>query len=277
MEKAFGEIYESIHNVKMNMLPYNTKSIIKLNNIMDDYVRKVAVNHPDKLREVLSGGSLGNDQDVRKIISTYSKIDKQKIFSKLTTCAELLSEIQANKKVSQRGGNFVLEFDSANPDVFYSSVPLKKQYMSNVYPNFFMDDMDNFLINKLYAIKMLTSGPIVNSKPFIDHVRFMNAINLKFANNTIYRFINKRVLKNNIKLMRNIIKNHADFYYKFKFTIDLLKTFCKNLYRHIGHNTLDINLITPKILAKGNTGIINLNYGLVMLNGFKILMDSLRR
>ena len=281
---VFDEMYKSIEKFKTNILPNNTKKIIKLNNNIKKYLDRNIFKYPNSLHTFMSGGN--KDGFTKKLFNTYKKLDSTEIYNKLVITKNLLNSIMSDKKynkkdiyTNKKGGYYPLSFYNGQPDIFYIENPYNVMKLSTQYPNFYIDDMSDFLSNKLYAIKMLSDNSITymdgNQIDFFNHVNFMKKCNLELRNSNIYRYIDRNILQHNLSLLNCIINNHPEFYNKFKFTIDMLKTFCSELYDYIGLNVLDISLLTPQYLATGERWLLNLNYGLVTLNSFKVLMNDI--
>jgi hypothetical protein len=280
MPRVFNELYKKVKKIKKDILPNNTKNIIKLNNSMKKYLDNTVLKYPHKLHKFLVGGNK-KDKITKTIMNTYTKINSDKIYDKLVRTKNLLNSIlektHTYSKHSQKGGYYNLSFYEGSPQIFYLTQPYEPMNLSAIYPNFYIDDMNDFLSNRLYAIKMLSDNLITHTdtSKFFDHVKFMTTCILEFKRSYIYRFIDKNVLHYNLNLLDCIIRNHREFYEKFKFTIDMLQKFCTDLCNTIGDNILDISLLTPQYLESGEKWLLDLNYGIVALNGFKLLMDNI--
>ena len=282
MPRVFTELYKEVKKIKKDILPNNTKNIIKLNNSMKKYLDNNVLKYPHKLHKFLVGGNK-KDKIIKTIMNTYKKINSDKIYNKLVETKNLLNSIlykshsHTSSRHVQKGGHYDLLFYEGSPQMFYLTQPYEPMNLSVIYPNFYIDDMNDFLSNRLYAIKMLSDNLITytDTSKFFDHVKFMTTCSLEFRRSYIYRFIDKNVLQHNLNLLNCIIQNHREFYEKFKFTIDMVKKFCTDLCNTIGDNVLDISLLTPHYLESGERWLLDLNYGIVALNGFKLLMDNI--
>ena len=288
MKNVFKNFSNKIEDVKNNILPNNTKELISLHNSMSEYINKKILDEPYKLHKFLKGGS--KDNDLNKIMKTYSNIDVNNVYNKLVNTTTLLNDIQQNiknikniknkqnKQNKQKGGYGFIEFNipMINIEQFYVPVDVRPNiYVSEIYPNFYMDDYD-CIVNRLCALKILSNNQYVDTFGFVDHVQFMIDTNLQFTHDYVYRYIDKNILDYNINLIDNIIANHVEFYNKFKLTIDVLRVFCVEFKNHIGDNIFDISLLTPHLVSSNDELIMNLNYGLTLLNSFKKLMDSIK-
>jgi hypothetical protein len=282
MKNVFKNFNNKIEEIKNNILPNNTKDLISLHNSMSEYINKKILDEPYKLHRYLKGGS--KDDDLNKIMKTYSNIDINNVYNKLVNTTSLLNDIQQNlknkqnKQNKQKGGYGFMEFNIPIIGIEQFYVPVDVQptiFVSETYPNFYMDDYD-CIVNRLCALKVLSNNKYVDTFGFVDHVQFMIDTNLQFTHDYVYRYIDKNILDYNINLIEKIISEHDDFYNKFKLTLDVLRVFCIEFKNHIGDNIFDISLLTPHLVSSNNELMMNLNYGLTLLNSFKKLMDSIK-
>ena len=147
----------------------------------------------------------------------------------------------------------------------------------NIYPNFFIDENPNFILNRLFATRYLINTPaiFIDDEPFNNHVRFFTNLNLEYGRHNVLRYVNRSVLQGTLDLVNTIKQNHVEFYNQFKETFQTLVRVCERLIRVIGNNTIDLELIDGAFLNSGDIITQELNYGLLLLNDFKILIDTL--
>lgn len=251
----------------------------------------------------------GVDEELKEVIEIYLKLDKNKMYNKVYILGEVLSAIIDDiEKIKQRATHvdrsmmksikgdtstkrydvkrggvkrgdrrryLNINVDENNIRDFYvppSLIPtINIPVESEIYPNFFIDDMDSLIVNKIAAIKYILESPLMEwddpNGDYYNHVNFLTTMNLEFGRHRVYRYINRDVLSRIIGLLNKIVREHREFYGRFRVTILTLLRFCRDIYNIIGNNIIDLDAITlPRP---------ELNYGFVMLNNFKILLDEI--
>ena len=107
------------------------------------------------------------------------------------------------------------------------------------------------------------------------HIVLIMTINKNRHEGEIYRFIDKDILEEYLKLINDIKETTPKFYEKFNFTMDILAKFIHGLLSVINDRVIDIAMINS-IVCKCNKEIKSeLNYGFTLLNYFKILLETI--
>lgn len=289
MAHVLKEICDHYDKLKKQEIPNKLKETIGLNKDVTKYLEMFGQIKPHELGKVLEGNT--NDPIMANIGDTAGMLNEEEMFNFLEDLVKALDKAEKEAKKQhdlmekgQTGGTYIMNI-SFGADVlpgFYVQrhiVPsIVMSRFSLLNPNFFISQSRNFAVARTFAMKHLTGSNIISESTdnqlYRDHIEFMRRMDTDSSNYRIYRYIDRDILYRNISILRRIKKGHHNFYENFKYTFDLLDIFCGTLMGRIDDNIIDIDLLDYDRLNTTNQDIMNLNYGMVLLNYFKILIDT---
>jgi hypothetical protein len=289
MSKVLKSIDDKITEIKKRILPKNFDHILELDKAMSKYMEKFVTKNPHELYLILSEKIKKNDDpEMKEILAIYTRLNRENIYDRLmyitVTLCDILNDLEKLKssdangiksiKSIKGGGHVIIQYNSRLLNNFYAHDIDNVRIESEIYPNFLLDESNEFMLHRLSGVRHLINSPVIyqRGKDYINHINFITKMNLEYGRHKIYRYIDKRVLLNNINVIKKIMKSHHDFYSTFRVTIHELNSFCVQLMHDIGDNVIDIELLNYDAINNPDLG--GLNYGILLLNNFKVLINS---
>lgn len=199
--KILNSIKKDMSYVEKNELPNNFINVISLNNDLRSFMAKFINKYPHLFSKMISddkifkvGGGKVNDMD--KIMSLYSNINKNEIQNRVANIGITLREIQEeidertngiksfvlnmnqftsktlklisitddmNKRINDVNEYHSFKFDETDIKQLYIDRNVDTlQLKSKIYNNYLLDEEDSFMLNKMNILKYIVKSPIFN-------------------------------------------------------------------------------------------------------------------